>query len=103
MSINPSSHGRVKVQLKKQYGNYIGGKWLPPVRGEYFTNLTPVTGAALCEVPRSTAEDIELALDAAHAAKAGWGQASPAERAGVLNRIADRMQEKLEYLATVET
>ena len=103
MSINPSSHGRVKVQLKKQYGNYIGGKWLPPVRGEYFTNLTPVTGAALCEVPRSTAEDVELALDAAHAAKAAWGRASAAERAVVLNKIADRMQEKLELLATVET
>ena len=103
MSINPSSHGRVKVQLKKQYGNYIGGKWLPPVRGEYFTNLTPVTGAALCEIPRSTAEDIELALDAAHAAKAAWGRTSPAERAVVLNKIADRMEEKLELLATVET
>ncbi len=103
MSINPSTHGRVKVQLKKQYGNYIGGKWVPPVRGEYFTNLTPVTGGALCEVPRSTAEDIELALDAAHAAKGAWGATSVAERAVILNRIADRMQEKLEYLATVET
>ncbi len=103
MSINPSTHGRVKVQLKKQYGNYIGGKWVPPVRGEYFTNLTPVTGGALCEVPRSTAEDIELALDAAHAAKGAWGATSVAERAVILNRIADRIQEKLEYLATVET
>ena len=103
MSITPSSHGRVKVQIKKRYGNYIGGKWLPPVRGEYFTNLTPVTGAALCEIPRSTAEDIELALDAAHAAKAAWGRTSPAERAVVLNKIADRMEEKLELLATVET
>ena len=103
MSIDPSSHGRVKVQLKKRYGNYIGGKWLPPVRGEYFTNLTPVTGTALCEIPRSTAEDIELALDAAHAAKAAWGHTSPAERAVALNKIADRMEEKLELLATVET
>ena len=103
MSINPSTHGRVKVQLKKQYGNYIGGKWVPPVRGEYFANLTPVTGAALCEIPRSTAEDIELALDAAHAAKAAWGRTSSAERAVILNGIADRMQEKLDYLATVET
>ena len=103
MSIDPSSHGRVKVQLKKRYANYIGGKWMPPVRGEYFSNITPVTGASLCEIPRSTAEDIELALDAAHAAKAAWGATSPAERAVLLNRIADRMQEKLEYLATVET
>jgi aldehyde dehydrogenase len=103
MSIDPSSHGRVRFPLKKRYANYIGGKWIPPVRGEYFSNTTPITGASLCEVPRSTSEDIELALDAAHAARAAWGATSPAERALRLNRIADRMQEKLEYLATVET
>jgi aldehyde dehydrogenase len=103
MSIDPSTHGRVKLQLKKRYANYIGGKWMPPLEGQYFSNITPITGAALCEIPRSTAEDIELALDAAHAAKAGWAATSPADRAQILNRIADRMQEKLEYLATVET
>jgi aldehyde dehydrogenase len=103
MSIDPSSHGRHRIQLKKRYANYIGGKWMPPLRGEYFSNVTPITGASLCEVPRSTAEDIELALDAAHAAKTAWGATSPAERAVLLNKIADRMQEKLEYLATVET
>ncbi len=103
MSIDPSSHGRVRLQLKKRYANFIGGKWVPPVKGEYFPNITPITGASLCEVPRSTAEDIELALDAAHAARAGWAAAAPANRAALLNKIADRMQEKLEYLATVET
>ena len=103
MSIDPSSHGRVRLQLKKRYANFIGGKWVPPVKGEYFPNITRITGASLCEVPRSTAEDIELALDAAHAARAGWAAAAPADRAALLNKIADRMQEKLEYLATVET
>ncbi len=103
MSIDPSSHGRVRLQLKKRYANYIGGRWLPPAGGEYFSNVTPITNASLCEIPRSTAADIELALDAAHAAKAGWGATPVAERALLLNRIADRMQEKLEYLATVET
>ncbi len=103
MSIDPSSHGRVRLQLKKRYANFIGGKWVPPVKGEYFPNITPITGASLCEVPRSTAEDIELALDAAHTARAGWAAAAPADRAALLNKIADRMQEKLEYLATVET
>ena len=103
MSIDPSSHGRVRLQLKKRYANFIGGKWVPPVKGEYFPNITPITGASLCEVPRSTAEDIELALDAAHAARAGWAAAAPADRAALLNKIADRIQEKLEYLATVET
>ena len=103
MSIQPRNHGRVKIPLKSRYENYIGGKWVPPVKGQYFTNTTPVTGAALCEVPRSGAEDIELALDAAHAAKVAWGKTSPAERAVMMNRIADRMLEKLEYLATIET
>ncbi len=103
MSIQPSTHGRVKIQLKPRYDNYIGGKWVPPVNGQYFTNLTPVTGGALCDIARSGAEDVELALDAAHAARAAWGRTSPAERAAALNRIADRMHEKLEYLATIET
>ncbi len=103
MSIQPSTHGRVKIELKSRYDNYIGGKWVPPVNGQYFTNLTPVTGGALCEIARSGAEDIELALNAAHGAKAAWGRTSPAERALVLNKMADRMQEKLEYLATIET
>jgi aldehyde dehydrogenase len=103
MSLNPSNHGRVKIQLKPRYENYIGGKWVPPVKGQYFANTTPVTGGVLCDVPRSGAEDIELALDAAHAAKAAWGKTSPADRAVLMNKIADRMQEKLEYLATIET
>ena len=103
MSIQPSTHGRVKIQLKSRYENYIGGKWVAPAKGQYFTNITPVTGNALCEIPRSSAEDIERALDAAHGAKAAWGRTAPAERAVMLNRMADRMEAKLEYLATIET
>jgi aldehyde dehydrogenase len=91
------------VNFKKRYGNFIGGEWVAPAKGQYFDNITPVTGRAFCEVPRSTAEDIERALDAAHAAKAAWGRTSPAVRAGVLNRIADRMEANLELLATAET
>jgi aldehyde dehydrogenase len=91
------------VNFKKRYGNYIGGEWVPPASGQYFENITPVTGKAFCEIPRSNAEDVERALDAAHAAKAAWGRSSPAERAGVLNRIADRMEQNLELLATAET
>jgi aldehyde dehydrogenase len=92
-----------KVTFKKRYGNYIGGQWVPPVKGEYFDNVSPVNGQVFCEVPRSTAEDIELALDAAHAAKEAWGRTSAAERARVLNRIADRMEANLEMLAVAET
>jgi len=91
------------VNFKKRYGNFINGEWVAPVKGEYFENITPVTGRVFCEVPRSRAEDVELALDAAHAAKAAWGRTSPAERAQVLNRIADRMEANLELLATAET
>lgn len=92
-----------KVTFKNRYDNYIGGKWVPPVKGEYFENVTPVTGKAFCEVARSTAEDIELALDAAHEAKAAWGQTSVAERSNILLKIADRMEANLELLAVAET
>src|SRR5262249_49467518 len=83
-TIEPSTQGRVHVSFKKRYANYIGGKWIPPINGQYFENITPVTGHTLCEVPRSDAADIEAALDAAHAARSKWGRSSPAERAGVL-------------------
>ena len=63
---NPGSENSV-VSFKPKYGNFIDGKWLAPVKGNYFTNTTPVTGEKICDIPRSSAEDIELALDAAHA------------------------------------
>jgi len=89
--------------MKKRYDNFIGGKWVPPVEGRYFSNVTPITSKHLCEVARSTAADIELALDAAHAARETWGRTSAAERSLILNRIADRLQENLDFLALVET
>lgn len=91
------------VPFRKRYGNYINGQWVAPAGGAYFDNITPVTGRPFCEVPRSTAEDVERALDAAHAAKAAWGRTSPTERAQVLHRIADRMEQNLQLLATAET
>ncbi|MET0207700.1 MAG: aldehyde dehydrogenase [Burkholderiaceae bacterium] len=91
------------VPFKKRYGNFIGGKWVEPAGGQYFDNVTPVTGKAFCEIPRSTAEDIDRALDAAHAAKAAWGKTSPTDRANLLNKIADRMQDNLPMLAAAET
>ncbi len=81
----------------------IGGKWVAPVEGRYFDNPSPVTGKRLCAVPRSSAADIELALDAAHKAKDAWGKTSVAERALILNRIADKMEANLDLLALVET
>ncbi|MDE5413567.1 aldehyde dehydrogenase [Alkalihalobacterium chitinilyticum] len=98
----PNTDGSL-VNFKKRYDNYINGEWTAPVNGEYFENITPVTGQAFCEVARSSAEDIELALDAAHAAKKSWGATSPAERATILNKIADRLEENLEMLAVAET
>ncbi|HJV07859.1 MAG TPA: aldehyde dehydrogenase [Chromobacteriaceae bacterium] len=97
------SHIRPSFELKQRYANYIGGQWVPPVNGQYFENLTPITGKPLCEVPRSDEQDIELALDAAHAARAKWGHTPVAHRAGVLNQIADRMEANLKLLAEVET
>jgi len=93
----------VKNPFKQRYDNFIGGKFVAPINGAYFENITPITGQAFCEVARSSAEDIELALDAAHAAKASWGKTSLADRANILNKIAERMEANLELLATAET
>ena len=91
------------IAIRPQYDNFIGGKWVAPTHGRYFDNISPVNGQVVCTIARSTAEDIELALDAAHAAKDAWGRTSPAERSRVLLRIADRMEEKLDLLAMIET
>jgi aldehyde dehydrogenase len=102
--MNKVEHFRVAVSpFKTRYDNYIGGKWTAPKAGRYFENITPVTGQKLCEIARSDASDVEAALDAAHAAKDAWGKTSPAARALILNRIADRMEENLGLLATAET
>lgn len=93
----------VKIPFAKRYDNYIGGQWVAPVSGRYFENISPVTGLPVCEIARSDAADIETALDAAHAAKDAWGRTSPAERALILNRIADRMEENIDLLALAET
>jgi aldehyde dehydrogenase len=92
-----------KVHFKKRYANFIGGEWIEPVDGEYFENISPVNGKVFCEIPRSTHKDIELALDAAHAAKDAWGKRSVTERSNILLKIADRIEENLEKLAVAET
>ena len=92
-----------QIALRSHYDNWIGGTWVAPVKGQTFENPSPITGKTVSVHARSTAEDIELALDAAHAAKDAWGRTSVAERSRILNRIADRLEEKLELLATVET
>ena len=92
-----------RVALRPRYDNFIGGDWVAPADGRYFENISPVTGKPVCQVARSQAADIELALDAAHKAKDAWGRMAPAQRAAVLNKIADRMEENLELLASVET
>ncbi|OBG04600.1 aldehyde dehydrogenase family protein, partial [Mycolicibacter sinensis] len=81
---------------------FIGGQWEAPVTGEYFENATPVTGEVFCEIPRSTAADIDKALDAAQAAAPAWGKTSPADRAAILNKIADRIDEHSQQLAVAE-
>ena len=91
------------VEVKGRYDNFIGGHWIPPVHGEYVENVTPATGEAFTEVPKSTPEDVELALDAAHAGKTAWGEASTAERSKVLNRVADVIEENVELLAVAES
>lgn len=91
------------VSVESRYGHFIGGNWVEPKKGEYFENISPVNGKPFCEVGRGTAEDIEAALDAAHAAAPAWGKTAVAERSLILNRIADRLEENLEMLAAAET
>ena len=92
-----------KPPFAERYDNFVGGKWVAPKSGKYFDNMSPVTGQVVCKIARSDAQDIEAALDAAHAAKDAWGRTSVAERANILNRIADRMEANLEKLAVAET
>ncbi|MFY9640122.1 MAG: aldehyde dehydrogenase [Rhodomicrobium sp.] len=92
-----------KVLWRSRYDNFIGGGWVPPTSGEYFINVSPITGKPVAEIARGQAADIELALDAAHKAKDAWGRTSPAERSNILNKIADRMEQNLNILALVES
>ena len=92
-----------KIPLRSRYENFIGGEWVAPVKGGYFDNVSPTTGQVICQIARSQADDVERAIDAAHAAADGWGRTPVADRARVLNRVADRMEQYLPFLAAVET
>ncbi len=101
-ALRPETYG-FPLSIRKQYGNYIGGEWVAPASGAYFDNVTPVTGQVLCQIPRSNASDVDRALDAAHAARTSWGKTSVAVRGRMLEQIAQRLEDNLELLATVET
>ena len=92
-----------KTLIRDQYDNFIGGQWVAPAKGGYFDNVSPVTGQVVGRIARGTAEDIELALDAAHKAKDGWGKTSSTDRSNILLRIADRMEANLDLIAMAET
>src|SRR3954447_21716223 len=93
----------VQSPFSHRYSNFIGGQWVEPVAGRYFENVSPINGRMICEVARSDAADIHKALDAAHAAKEAWGRTSAAERARILNRMADRIEENLDLVARADT
>ncbi|HVY98731.1 MAG TPA: aldehyde dehydrogenase family protein [Dongiaceae bacterium] len=90
-------------RLRTRYDNFIGGQWKAPAKGRYFTDKSPIDGSTLCEIARSDADDVERALDAAHAALPGWRRTSPTVRAQLLNKIADRIESNLSLIAHVET
>jgi aldehyde dehydrogenase len=100
--IDPMHFG-FEVPFRKRYGNFIGGHWVEPVDGQYFDNITPVTGKVLCQVPRSNDKDVEKALDAAHKAKVAWANTSVTERSNLLLKIAQRIDENTALLAAAET
>jgi aldehyde dehydrogenase len=93
----------VKIEYKNKYDNFIGGKWIAPVKGEYFDVISPITGKPYTKAARSSAEDVELALDAAHAAAEKWGKTSTTERSNILLKIADRIEANLALIATADT
>ncbi|MFM8812746.1 MAG: aldehyde dehydrogenase family protein [Methylophilaceae bacterium] len=103
MSVDLLKNMGVKIPYKAKYDNFIGGKWVAPVSGEYFDVITPITGKPYTKAPRSGAADVELALDAAHKAADAWGRTAPVQRAGILLKIADRIEANLETIATAET
>ena len=92
-----------RPEFKSQYENYIGGEWVPPVDGEYFENNSPVDGSLIAKVPKSNKNDIDLAVKAAWKAAPEWNNSSATERSALLNKIADRIEENLDYLAKAET
>src|ERR1043165_342081 len=98
----PGADGAL-MSFDARYDNYIGGQWVAPTAGRYFENPTPITGQAFCEIARSDESDIEKALDAAHAAAPAWGKTTAAERAVILNKIADRIEENVESIAVAES
>ncbi|WP_306323226.1 MULTISPECIES: aldehyde dehydrogenase family protein [unclassified Streptomyces] len=98
----PGTQGSV-VSYQARYDHFIGGEYVPPARGQYFENPSPVNGQPFTEIARGTAEDVERALDAAHAAAPAWGRTAPGARADVLLKIADRMEQNLELLAVAES
>ena len=100
--IYPGDEG-AKLNPKSRYENFVGGKWTKPKSGQYFENVSPTSGKIICEMPRSNKDDVELALDAAHAAAPAWGRTGPAIRANILLKIADRIEENTEMLALAET
>lgn len=93
----------IKIPYKAKYDNFIGGKWVAPVKGEYFDVISPITGKPYTKTSRSSAEDVELALDAANAAADKWGKTSTTERSNILLKIADRIEANLELIATADT
>ncbi|MCJ1686681.1 aldehyde dehydrogenase family protein [Rathayibacter sp. VKM Ac-2927] len=99
---NPGTEGSV-ASFRSRYDHFIGGEYVAPAKGQYFENITPITGKPFCEIARGTAEDIDRAVEAGWKAFPSWGKTSPAERSNVLLRIADRMEANLELLAVAET
>jgi aldehyde dehydrogenase len=102
MRYTPPGESGSQVTVEEHYDNFIGGKWMPAVDGEYFDDYAPITGQPFTKIPRSNAKDIELALDAGHAAAESWGRTSATERSNILLKIADRIEANLETLALIE-
>ena len=101
-SVLDTSHLKVKFPFKAKYGNYINGKFVEPKSGKYFDNVSPISNEKICSVARSNEQDVEAALDAAHAAFLEWGKTDITTRSNILYKIADVLEKNLNLLATAE-
>lgn len=93
----------MKANLDARYDLYINGQWVPASDGKVFTAYNPATGEKLAECAEATKEDVDAAVNAAWAAFPAWRDMGIAERAGILEKIADIIDENAELLATIES
>lgn len=103
VAVAPAPNLAERPTFKSKYDHFIDGEWVAPSSGEYFDNISPIDGKPFTKAARGNAQDIDKAIDAAHKAFETWGKTAAAYRSNLLLKIAQIVEDNLDYLATVET